>query len=216
MDKVEELLRSRKWAKDCLRVNIAQPEQIITRGKSGKVKIALVKSNLLRKDEHELREAIRYIAPEWWDEETQVILNHNVQCKRHKDSNKEHSWIIFLGDFTGGALCFEDGTRVEEQYKWHKIDGHQYHWNEPHEGEKFSIVLYRSGAKKTKIQQIIEAKKKRTGKSQEEGRRETVVLKPNETPSDVNIDGLVEEFRLMVAKLLAPHRERIENIPAPA
>ena len=43
MDKVEELLRSRKWAKDCLRVNIAQPEQIITRGKSGKVKIALVK-----------------------------------------------------------------------------------------------------------------------------------------------------------------------------
>ena len=77
-------------------------------------------------------------------------------------------------------------------------------------------MLYHSGAKKTKIQQINEAKKKRTGKSQEEGRRETVVLKPNETPSDVNIDGLVEEFRLMVAKLLAPHRERIENIPAPA
>ena len=34
MDKVEELLRSRKWAKDCLRVNIAQPDQIITRGKA--------------------------------------------------------------------------------------------------------------------------------------------------------------------------------------
>ena len=68
-------------------------------------------------------------------------------------------------------------------------------------------MLYRSGAKKTKIQQIIEAKKKRTGKSQEEGRTEA---------SDLNIDGLVEEFRLMVAKLLAPHRERIENIPVPA
>lgn len=208
MDKVEELLRSRKWAKDCLRVNIAQPDQIITRGKAGKVKIALVKSNLLRRDEHELREAIKFIAPEWWDEETQVILNHNVQCKRHKDSNKEHSWIIFLGDFTGGALCFDDGTRIEEQYKWHKIDGHQYHWNEPHEGEKFSIVLYRSGAKKTKIQQINEAKKKKlVEKPKEEGRTEG---------SDLNIDGLVEEFRLMVAKLLAPHRERIENIPAPA
>ena len=79
--------------------------------------------------------------------------------------------------------------------------------NEPHEGDKFSIELYRSGAKKTKTQQINEAKKKRTGKSQEEGRCETI---------DPNIDGLVEEFRLMVAKLLAPHRERIENIPAPA
>ena len=105
MDKVEELLRSRKWAKDCLRVNIAQPDQIITCGKEGKMKIALVKSNLLRKDEHELREAIRFIAPERCDEETQVILNHNVQCERHKGSNKEHPWIIFLGEFAGGALC---------------------------------------------------------------------------------------------------------------
>ncbi|MFN9907875.1 MAG: hypothetical protein ACK56F_17390, partial [bacterium] len=64
-----------------------------------------------------------------------MILNHNVQCKRHKDSNKEHSWIIFLRDFTGSALCFDDGTRIEEQYKWRKIDGHQCQWNEPHEGE---------------------------------------------------------------------------------
>ena len=142
MDKVEELLRKRRWAPDCLRVNIAQPDQIITRGTTGKVKIAKVRSNLLRKNEEELREAIKVIAPEWWDDETQVILNHNVQCKRHRDSsNKEHSWIIFLGDFTGGALCFDDGVRIDEQYRWHKINGHVYHWNEPHEGDKFSIVL---------------------------------------------------------------------------
>ena len=32
MDKVEELLRSRKLAKDCLRAYMAQPNQIITRG----------------------------------------------------------------------------------------------------------------------------------------------------------------------------------------
>ena len=155
MDKVEELLRSRKWANDCLRVNIAQPDQIVTRGTSGKFKVAKVRSNLLRENEQELREAIKVIAPEWWDDETQVILNHNVQCKRHKDSsNMEHSWIIFMGDFTGGALCCDDGARFEEQYKWHKFDGHVYHWNEPHEGEKFSIVLYRNGAKKTKVQHI--------------------------------------------------------------
>ena len=35
MDKVEELFLKRKWAKDCLTVNIAQPEQIIIRGKEG-------------------------------------------------------------------------------------------------------------------------------------------------------------------------------------
>ena len=161
MDKVEELLRKRKWAKDCLRVNIAQPDQIITRGTTGKVKIALVKSNLLRKNEHELREAIRFIAPEWWGDETQVILNHNVQCKRHKDSTKEHSWIISLGDLTGGALCFDDGSRFEEQHQWHKFDGHQYHWNEPREGEKFSIVLHRSGAQKTKMQHTTETRQKK-------------------------------------------------------
>ena len=78
MDKVEELLAKRRWVKDCLRLNIAQPEQIIARGKNNKFKVALVQSNLLGKKEHELREAIRYIAPEWWDDETQVILNKNV------------------------------------------------------------------------------------------------------------------------------------------
>ena len=47
------------------------------------MKIALAKSNLLRKNEHELREAIRFIAPECWGDETQVILNRNIQRKRH-------------------------------------------------------------------------------------------------------------------------------------
>jgi hypothetical protein len=162
MDKVEELLAKRKWAKDCLRVNIAEADQIIGRGKEGKFKVALLQSNLLGKKEDELRDAIKYIAPEWWgDDETQVILNKNVQCKRHKDKNKEHSWIIWLGDFTGGALCFDDGTRLDEQYKWHKIDGQIPHWNEPHQGTKYGIVLYRRGTKKTKIHNIMEAIRKK-------------------------------------------------------
>jgi len=160
MDRVEELLAKRKWAKDCLRTNIVEPDQIIRRGKDLKFRVALVQSNLLRKTEHELREAIKVIAPEWWDDETQIILNKNVQCKRHRDKNKEHSWIIWLGDFIGGGLCFEDGSRLTEQYKWHKINGQIPHWNEPHEGTKYSIVLYRNGSEKTKIQQILEAKRK--------------------------------------------------------
>ena len=225
MDKVEELLRSRKWAKDCLRTNIAQPEQIISRGKEKKVKIALVKSNLLGKKEVELREAIKYIAPEWWDEETQVILNHNVQCKRHKDSNKEHSWIIFMGDFTGGALVFDDGTRFEEHYKWHKFDGHQYHWNEPHEGEKFSIVLYRSGAKQTKIQQIqaAQARKKQPDRAWEGAARSVLeavagAVAPDRDAGEWATELLrqrEQELQEAVRALLKPVRARVESIPAP-
>ena len=67
-----------------------------------------------------------------------------MQCERHKDGNDGLSWIIWLGDFTGGALVFDDGTRIEEKYKWHQIDGRQYHWNEPLEGTKYAILVYRS------------------------------------------------------------------------
>ena len=169
MDKVLELLKKRKWAKDCLRVNIAHPDHIISRGANGKFKVALVRSNLLGKKETELREAIRDIAPEWWDDETQVILNHNVQCKSHQDRNKEHSWILFLGDFTGGALCFEDdGSKFEERQTWLKFDGQRFHYNEPIDsGDKYSIVLYRSGAKKTKAQQVAESISKKKQKDTE-------------------------------------------------
>jgi hypothetical protein len=73
---------------------------------------------------------------------------------RHTDGNKEHSYILWLGDFTGGALLFDDGTRLEEKYKWHKINGQVHHWNEPHEGTKYGIVLYRSRGAKSKAELI--------------------------------------------------------------
>lgn len=161
MDRVEELLVKRRWCKDCLRLNIAQEGQVITRGRSGNFKVALIQSNVLRKNEHELREAIQAIAPEWWGDETQVLVNKNVQCRRHKDRNKEHSWILWLGDYTGGELHFDNGLTLDEKYKWHKIDGQIPHWNEPHTGDKYAIVLYRNGAKKTKIQNILETVRKR-------------------------------------------------------
>ena len=141
MDIVEFLMTRRPWEKKCLRANIVPKEDVIT---WGKVKLAYVESNALRGHEHLLRDAIRNISPEWWEGETKVCLNRNVQCQKHRDGNKGHSWILWLGDFTGGALVFEDGTRIEEKYKWHRINGSIPHWNEPHEGTKYSIVLYRS------------------------------------------------------------------------
>jgi len=142
MEIVEFLMARRNWRNMCLRANIVPKEKIEMWKKT---KLALVESNALGKSERLLREAIQLIAPEWWGDETKFALNRNVQCEKHRDSgNRDHSYVLFLGDFTGGALLFEDGTRIEEKYKWHKIDGSIPHWNEPHEGTKYSIILYRS------------------------------------------------------------------------
>jgi hypothetical protein len=111
MDKVEGLMATRKWNKHCPRTNVAQPEQI---EHQGKVKVAKMYSSLVKAGgtEPELYDAIKDIAPEWWDEDTQIILKKDFTCKRQKDGNKEHSWLLRLGDFTGGALHFDDGIKI--------------------------------------------------------------------------------------------------------
>jgi hypothetical protein len=124
---------------------------------------ARVDSNVLRKGETELREAIRAIAPGWYDD-IKIVLNRNVTCKPHTDSaNRGHSFILFLGDFTGGALVFEDGVRIEEPRRWYCINGHVRHWNEPHQGTKYSVVLYRpTVSSKSSIIHARRGGKKRT------------------------------------------------------
>ena len=74
--------------------------------------------------------------------------------------------FVFFGDFEGGALCFEDGARLIDKYIWHKINGQIPHWNEEHTGNKYSIVLYRSGAKRKKVEAIM-AGIKNKGKDKE-------------------------------------------------
>ena len=156
MDVLEDLMSKRKWKKQCLRANVAQPEDIVT---YGTVKVAKIYSNVLnkREKEPELYDAIKDIAPEWWGEDTQITLNKDVMCKRHRDhGNKEHSWILWLGDYTGGDLHLDDGAKVEGKREWHKINGHIHHWNDPHEGTKYSVVLYR-GTRKPKSNRLVEA-----------------------------------------------------------
>ena len=126
---------------------------------TGRPKVAKIYSNVLnqRDKEPELYDAIKESAPEWWGDDTQITLNKDLVCKRHKDhGNKEHSWILWLGDFTGGALNFDHGTNVEGKREWHKINGHIYHWNDPHEGTKYAIVLYR-GTRQHKNNRLVEA-----------------------------------------------------------
>ena len=155
MERLTELLANRKWQKRCLRTNIAAPEDIQL---SGKVRVALVASNNVRKDkEPKLYEAIREAAPEWW-EDVRITVNKDVVAQRHRDENVGHSWILWLGDFTGGELNFDDGTRIEKKGVWHKIDGRVHHWNDPHAGTKYSIILHRSDREPKS--RILHAKKK--------------------------------------------------------
>ena len=171
LDTLEELTAKRKWVKSCLRSNVAQPEDIKI---SGTVKVAKIYSNVLnnREKEPELYDAIKNVAPEWWDDETQITLNKDLVCKRHRDhANKEHSWIMWLGDFTGGTLHFDDGAKIEGRREWHKINGHIHHWNDPHEGTKYSIVLYR-GTRKPKTNRLLEAKRAKKALREAEGQQE--------------------------------------------
>ena len=46
----------------------------------------------------------------------------------------------------GGALHFEDGTKIEAKYKWHKINGQTLHRGDTHEGTKYAVALCRSTA----------------------------------------------------------------------
>ena len=164
IEQLEEMLNKRRWAKDCLRANIAEPHQLVYRGVKKNVTIAVLQSEVLPARESELRELIKEIAPEWFgDEETKVLLNKNVTCKRHRDGNDGHSYILWLGDYTGGALLFDDGTKLTEKYVWHKINGQNYHWNEPHEGLKYGIVLYKQKAKHSKQEQMMIARRKKQG-----------------------------------------------------
>ena len=156
MDKLLDLVSKRKWQKHCLRLNIAQPKDIKT---SGSIKAAKIYSSVLsnRETGPELYDAIKELAPVWRGDETQIAFDKGLVCKRHKDrGNKEHSYILWLGDFTGGALNFDDGTKVEGKGVWHKINGHIHHWNDHHESSKHSIVIY-GGTRKQKSKSLAEA-----------------------------------------------------------
>ena len=65
----------------------------------------------------ELLQAIEATAPEWWGEGTRMSINRNVQRECRQDGNTGRSDVLWQGDFTGGALLFDDGAKLEEKYK---------------------------------------------------------------------------------------------------
>lgn len=75
-----------------------------------------------------------------------VQINENAVCGKHTDKNNVGlSYIVSLGDFTGGDLHIEtpEGERVFNCKRAPLVfDGSMIHWNTPHEGNKYSLVFY--------------------------------------------------------------------------
>jgi hypothetical protein len=73
---------------------------------------------------------------------TTVQVNKNVRSKPHVDKNNVGpSYIIALGEFTGGNL-FIEGEKFNIKNKWKNFNGTLGHWVEPFEGTRYSLVYF--------------------------------------------------------------------------
>ena len=77
-----------------------------------------------------------------------VTINKNHAAARHVDkNNKGHSYIIGLGNYTGGELVFTDksspnyGTHNIKN-KWLKFVGDTEHYVKPFKGTRYTLVYY--------------------------------------------------------------------------
>jgi len=73
---------------------------------------------------------------------TTIQVNKNVCSSPHVDKNNVGpSYIIGLGDYTGGDLCIE-GKKCNIKNRWKLFDGTKGHWVEPFDGTRFSLVFF--------------------------------------------------------------------------
>jgi hypothetical protein len=73
---------------------------------------------------------------------TTIQVNKNIQSDPHVDKNNVGpSYIIALGDYTGGDLVIE-GERFNIRNNWKWFNGTLGHWVEPFEGTRFSLVYF--------------------------------------------------------------------------
>lgn len=87
-----------------------------------------------------LQELIQRHKPDF--EYTTIQVNKNVFCDPHIDKNNVGpSYVIALGDFTGGHLVIE-GKEFDIQHKFKKFNGTKAHWITPFKGTRYSIVYF--------------------------------------------------------------------------
>ncbi len=77
----------------------------------------------------------------------QVVINKNFEIQKHVDAqNVGVSYIIGLGDYTGGKLCIERNNEVEKHnihHKFYTFNGSKHpHYVEPFKGTRYTLVFY--------------------------------------------------------------------------
>ena len=72
-----------------------------------------------------------------------IQVNRNCQCPPHKDKhNVGDSMLISFGEYTGGEIVI-DGEKYIAYHRPTIFNGHLLeHYNEPHDGDKFSLVFF--------------------------------------------------------------------------
>ena len=120
---------------------------------------------------------------------TTIQLNKSFASQLHVDTRNEGpSWIIALGDFSGGQLFVADGNgddyvrvtrpvtgrpdivvgsflrgrKVNIRHRWFFFDGNVPHMTTPYRGERYSLVFYRFGFR-SRIPERIEVALKALG-----------------------------------------------------
>ena len=135
-------VETKRWWKNTMRTSIKpKTESHIARGwrhlKEG------VYSNTVR--EGPILQLVQKILG---DEITDVCCNRNVTCHPHRDkaNTSARSFFLMWGDFEGGALNVDELgkiRRITEKDVWHSFNGQRdLHWNDPHTGNKFSVVAF--------------------------------------------------------------------------
>ena len=73
---------------------------------------------------------------------TTIQLNKNIESAPHIDKNNVgDSYIIGLGDYTGGDLVVE-GVRHNIKDKFFRFNGTKGHWNDTFKGTRYSIIFF--------------------------------------------------------------------------
>ena len=74
---------------------------------------------------------------------TTIQVNGVYQVAPHTDGrNAGLSYVIALGDFTGGEFFAEQSGVFDVHNKFALVDGHELHMCAPFEGERYSLVFF--------------------------------------------------------------------------
>ena len=153
---LQRMLETHRWRKQTHRTGIASSHlRTHHTSKEGKAYSVCRVQEHQQSEYHasgEIWEHIRTMLPEWFVEGEffGVTLNRNTVCQPHRDKkNVGESAIIFMGDFQGGALLLENGSRFEERGVWHRYDGSRLlHWNEEiTAGVKYSVIAHNNASR---------------------------------------------------------------------